>query len=122
MKLAGKLYYKIGEVSRMTSLPAHVLRYWETEFPFLKPTKNRAGQRVYRREDIRLIQAIKELLYDEGYTIAGARQKISQLLEDKRPAPDGKILDAEMVVGRRDMENIRQSLEQILAILNDWKL
>jgi DNA-binding transcriptional MerR regulator len=68
-----RLYYSIGEVRAITDLEPHVLRYWETEFPQLKPKKNSGGQRAYQRKDIELILRIKELLYEQGYTIKGAR-------------------------------------------------
>ncbi len=76
MPRRGKLFYKIGEVCKTNDVPAHVLRYWESEFPALSPTKNRSGQRLYREKDVQIIQAIKHLLYEEGYTIAGASKKL----------------------------------------------
>ena len=74
----GKLYYRIGEVSKITGIKAHVLRYWETEFRWMAPPKSRSKQRLYRRKDIEMVLAIKKLLYDERYTIAGARQVIRE--------------------------------------------
>ncbi len=71
-----KLYFKIGEVCDLVSVQAHVLRYWESEFPSLAPQKNRAGQRTYRRKDVEMALRIKELLYGEGFTIAGAKRKL----------------------------------------------
>jgi len=73
-----KLFYKIGEVCQYTDTQPYVLRFWETEFPNLAPEKNRSGQRVYRQEDIALIFRIKKLLYEEEYTIAGARKRLEQ--------------------------------------------
>jgi DNA-binding transcriptional MerR regulator len=73
-----KLYYSIGEVSELLDLKQHVLRYWETQFPTLKPKKNRAGNRTYRVRDIKYILTIKSLLYERGYTIAGARKKLRE--------------------------------------------
>ena len=72
-----KLYYSISEVSKITGLKQYVLRYWETEFTVLSPTKNRAGQRIYREKDLQIVEKIKHLLYQEGYTISGANKKIS---------------------------------------------
>jgi len=72
-----KLFFKIGEVCELAGVQAHVLRYWETEFPTLAPQKNRAGQRTYRRRDVEMALRIKELLYDEQYTIAGAKKKLA---------------------------------------------
>src|SRR5437764_15293351 len=69
-----KLFFKIGEVCEIAGVQAHVLRYWETEFPMLAPQKNRAGQRTYRRRDVDMALRIKQLLYDEQYTIAGAKK------------------------------------------------
>ena len=71
-----KLYYSIGEVAELTSLKAYVLRYWETEFPVLKPTKNRAGNRIYKDRDLKILFHIKYLLYDQKYTIEGARKQL----------------------------------------------
>ena len=78
-QLPNKLFYRIGEVSRLTGLEPYVLRYWETEFAQLKPEKGRSGQRVYKKEDIDRILQIKQMLYSEGYTIAGARKKMSRI-------------------------------------------
>lgn len=71
-----KIFFKIGEVCEIVDVQAHVLRYWETEFPMLSPQKNRSGQRSYRRRDVEIALRIKELLYDELYTIAGAKKKL----------------------------------------------
>ena len=71
-----KIYFKIGEVCDLVGVQAHVLRYWETEFPMLSPQKNRSGQRSYRRRDVEIAFRIKQLLYDEMFTIAGARKKL----------------------------------------------
>jgi len=71
-----KLFYKIGEVSRLTGLEAYVLRYWETEFPALRPRKSSGGQRVYTRKDVDLVLNIKRMLYEQGFTIAGARKRL----------------------------------------------
>ncbi len=84
MARKGKLFYKIGEVCKICDVPAHVLRYWETEFPLLTPNKNRSGQRIFREKDMRLVAEIKRLLYDEGYTIAGARKQLRRAAETAR--------------------------------------
>ena len=75
-----KLFFRIGEVCDLIKVQPHVLRYWETEFPMLSPQKNRAGQRVYRRKDVEMVLRIRNLLYEEKFTIAGARKKISEEL------------------------------------------
>jgi DNA-binding transcriptional MerR regulator len=72
-----KLFFKIGEVCDITGVQAHVLRYWESEFPMLAPQKNRAGQRTYRKRDVEMALRIKELLYEDQYTIAGAKKKLA---------------------------------------------
>src|SRR5688500_14982832 len=75
-----KLFFKIGEVCELAGVQAHVLRYWESEFPMLAPQKNRAGQRVYRRRDVEMALRIKELLYEDQYTIAGAKKRLTSEL------------------------------------------
>src|SRR5438309_10121207 len=83
-----KLYFRIGEVSRLCRLPAYVLRFWETEFPQLKPVKSSTGQRMYRRKDVEAVLHIKKLLYEEGFTIAGARQQLrAEVAITKNQAP-----------------------------------
>ena len=74
LEIAEKLYYRIGEVEEIAGVPAYVLRYWESEFKLLRPKKNPAGQRLYRRRDVDLVQRIKALLYDERLTLEGARK------------------------------------------------
>src|ERR1700759_5411334 len=73
-EIPDKLYFRIGDVARLCEVPAYVLRFWETEFPQLKPNKGAAGQRLYRKRDVEMALRIKSLLYDQGYTIPGARQ------------------------------------------------
>ena len=87
-----KIYFKIGEVCEIVGVQAHVLRYWETEFPMLSPQKNRSGQRSYRRRDVEISLRIKQLLYDEMFTIAGARKKLQS---EMREAPKLKIVHPE---------------------------
>src|ERR1041385_6847097 len=83
-----KLYFRIGEVSRLCHLPAYVLRFWETEFPQLKPVKSSTGQRMYRRKDVESVLRIKQLLYEEGFTIPGARQHLrAEVKTDKKQNP-----------------------------------
>jgi DNA-binding transcriptional MerR regulator len=87
-----KIYFKIGEVCDLVGVQPHVLRYWETEFPMLSPQKNRSGQRSYRRRDVEMALRIKELLYDEMFTIAGAKKKLQS---DLRETSKLKIVHAE---------------------------
>jgi DNA-binding transcriptional MerR regulator len=84
-----KIYFKIGEVCDLVGVQAHVLRYWETEFPMLSPQKNRSGQRSYRRRDVEIALRIKELLYEDMFTIAGAKKKLSG---EMRETPKLKIV------------------------------
>jgi DNA-binding transcriptional MerR regulator len=88
-----KLFFKIGEVCDITSIQAHVLRYWESEFPMLAPQKNRAGQRTYRKRDVEMVLRIKELLYEDQYTIAGAKKRLTNEL---RGASKLKVVTPEM--------------------------
>ena len=88
-----KLFFKIGEVCDITGIQAHVLRYWESEFPTLAPQKNRAGQRTYRKRDVEMVLRIKELLYDDQYTIAGAKKRLSN---DIRGASKLKVVTSDM--------------------------
>lgn len=76
VQLPDKLYFRIGEVARIVGVQAHVLRYWETEFRSVRPTKSRRGQRVYSRRDVETLLKVKELLYGHGYTIAGAKRRL----------------------------------------------
>ena len=76
-RIPEKLFFKIGEVCELIKVQPHVLRYWETEFPMLAPQKNRAGQRVYRRKDVEMVLRIRDLLYEEKFTIAGAKKKLA---------------------------------------------
>lgn len=80
-----KIYFKIGEVCELVGVQAHVLRYWETEFPMLSPQKNRSGQRSYRRRDVEMAFRIKQLLYDEMFTIAGAKKKLQAEMRGEAP-------------------------------------
>ena len=102
-----KLYYTIGEVTQLTGVPAHVLRYWEGEFPQLKPKKSRAGNRVYQVRDLEIISRIRALLYERRFTIAGARALLS--------SGEASIEDD----GRKDLiEDIRRELKDILTIMD----
>jgi DNA-binding transcriptional MerR regulator len=108
-----KLYFRIGEVSRLCRLPAYVLRFWETEFPQLKPSKSSTGQRMYRRRDLENVLRIKTLLYDQGFTIAGARQ---QLRTEAKATKD----QVGLPFPRRSsdgLKRVRQGLQEILSIL-----
>ncbi|MDO3380008.1 MerR family transcriptional regulator [Geoalkalibacter halelectricus] len=107
-----KLYFKIGEVSRITGVKPHVLRYWESEFGAFSPVKSRSQQRLYRRKDIELVLRLKKLLYEEGFTIAGARKKLRE--EGSEPEPSSLPLFASppdlLSEIRRDLLALRDSL------------
>ena len=94
-----KIYFKIGEVCELVGVQAHVLRYWETEFPMLSPQKNRSGQRSYRRRDVEISLRIKQLLYEEMFTIAGAKKKLQAEMREttrlKVVHPEPRVDDAE---------------------------
>jgi DNA-binding transcriptional MerR regulator len=109
-----KLYFRIGEVSRLCSLPSYVLRFWETEFNQLKPSKSGTGQRMYRKIDVENVLRIKKLLYDQGFTIAGARQQLRAETKKKQsPLPF-----AVPPQGRGELKQVRQGLREILGILS----
>lgn len=110
LSLGDKLFYKIGEVSRITGLESYVLRYWETEFPSLHPKKGRGGQRVYMSKDIETVLKIKRMLYEEGFTIAGARKQLTGRGGEK---PSEKISpSSEMILHR-----LRANLKELLTTM-----
>ena len=106
-----KLYFRIGEVSTLCKLPAYVLRFWETEFPQLKPVKSSTGQRMYRRKEVETVLRIKQLLYDEGFTIAGARQQLRVESRTQAPLPFPGHSSGEL-------KRLRHGLQEILTILS----
>ena len=113
---AGRLYYSISEVSDLVGVKPHVLRYWETQFKMLRPKKGRGGARMYRKRDIEVLFEIKQLLYDQRFTIAGARRRIlDERSEDKEQIelPFSRIDREEMLRGlRKDMEGLLNLLRQ----------
>jgi DNA-binding transcriptional MerR regulator len=112
-RIAEKEYYSIGEVCEIADHKPHVLRYWETQFPVLRPTKNQAGNRVYRRKEIKLIQLLRHLLYTERYTIEGARQKLAQLRSEGKLSRAARVAwDAETI---RDLRREADELVQLLS-------
>jgi DNA-binding transcriptional MerR regulator len=105
-------FFSIGEVCELTGLKQHVLRYWESQFRFLNPAKNRSGNRVYQRKEIELIQYVKHLLYTEKYTIEGARQKI----DDHRK--DGALrTEARVALSAETVADVERNLEATLRVL-----
>jgi len=116
--------YRIGEVSRIADLKPFVLRYWETEFPMLEPVKSRSGHRMYRQEDVDLILKIKRLLYDEGFTIAGARRHLRNLENGNATEPDpGESAAASSgeteatQLNRKMLLDLRDALRSFLTLL-----
>jgi DNA-binding transcriptional MerR regulator len=137
-RIPEKLFFRIGEVCDLIKVQPHVLRYWETEFPMLTPQKNRAGQRVYRRKDVEMVLRIRDLLYEEKFTIAGAKKK---LLDESRAgsararlgeqlpleAPEARSVDDPISPSadpstspqtRRVLRLIKSDLEDLLTRLN----
>lgn len=106
-----KLYYSISEVASMTDVKPYVLRFWEKEFPLLRPKKNRGGNRTYQKREIALVNRIKHLLYEEGYTIEGARQKLKET--QKQIRQDDRIL--------RSLKQIKKELQDLERLLSDGK-
>jgi len=109
-----KLYFRIGEVANLCRLPAYVLRFWESEFPQLKPVKSSTGQRMYRKRDVEGVLRIKQLLYEQGFTISGARQQLrAEIKSDKTqsaiPFPSH---------APSEIQHIRQGLREILTMLS----
>ena len=104
--IPGKRYFTIGEVSDLCAVKPHVLRYWEQEFPQLKPVKRRGNRRYYQRQDVLIIRQIRSLLYDEGFTIGGARQRLT-----------GDDAKSDVSLGQQIIKQIRMELEQVLKIL-----
>jgi len=119
LPLPDKLFYKIGEVSKISGVESYVLRYWETEFPFLRPRKNKSGQRVYVKKDLELILQVKKLLYQERYTIEGVRKKLGDNTA-KAPEPI-MVLESRMKESKNpaDVLNfVKKRLKDILRQIN----
>ncbi|HEX5965850.1 MAG TPA: MerR family transcriptional regulator [Pyrinomonadaceae bacterium] len=138
-----KLFFKIGEVCELAGVQAHVLRYWESEFPMLAPQKNRAGQRVYRKRDVEMALRIKELLYEDQYTIAGAKKRLTnelrgggklkvvggeeetssfsdsaiEAVQTVRPANDGNNVVQRSAEERQGLKQLASELRELLALL-----
>ena len=114
-----KLYYSIGEVSKMTGIKQYVLRYWETEFQILNPTKNRAGNRTYRMQDINTVKHIKSLLYEQKFTIKGAKQYLAdQAKSDSKP---GKVVSLNSNVDKEYLLKLKTQLEEAVALIEKLK-
>ena len=117
IKQIKKLYYSIGDVSEMTDLKQYVLRYWETEFSILNPEKNKAGNRRYKKEDIKVVRHIKELLYDKKFTIRGAQQYLEDYYKDKES--NFNIVNiSSQTVDREFLMDLKEKLEETLQLLS----
>ena len=121
-EIPDKLYFRIGEVARLCSVAPYVLRFWESEFTQLKPNKSGTGQRLYRRRDVEMALRVKRLLYDEGYTIAGARQAIQAETRSKRGGgqPELPLPQQQQTVQRTEarLHKVRKELREILGLLS----
>ncbi len=136
-EIPDKLYFKISEVSDLLGVQAYVLRYWETEFPQMRPRKNRAGNRAYRDKEIQYIHFIRQLLHDEKYTIQGAKKKLADVSPEEvagqltllRPEPAPIPVAVPEFVGskssveadrlfRNELEHVRNGLRDVLKLLN----
>ncbi len=104
--IPGKRYFTIGEVSDLCAVKPHVLRYWEQEFPQLKPVKRRGNRRYYQRQDVLIIRQIRSLLYDEGFTIGGARQKLT-----------GEEARSDLSQSQQIIRQLRLELEEVMRLL-----
>jgi len=113
-----KLYYKIREVCEIVGVEAHVLRFWETEFPALSPPKSKSGQRTYRPKDIELLLRIKKLLYDEGFTIAGARKHLSAEKPAVSSSKPAAVKRQDDTPSSERLKKVRAELENILTLLD----
>ena len=121
-----KDFYRIGEVSRLTALKPFVLRYWETEFPMLEPVKSPSGHRLYRQEDVEMVLRIKRLLYDEGFTIAGARRHLREQNDDGESSAaagaggssnSNAAEGAAQLLSRKMLLDLRDTLRAFLTLL-----
>ena len=135
-QIPNKLFFKIGEVCEITDTQPYVLRYWESEFTALAPAKNSSGQRIYRRRDIETVVRIKQLLYDEGFTIAGAKKRLEAELTGRTPTPQTEAARSETPVPstvsasptpnsaagddreRSVLLEVREQLREILTLLD----
>lgn len=117
IEIPAKETFRIGEACRLTATKAFVLRYWETEFPMLRPLKTPKGHRLYRRQDIETVLEIKRLLYEEGFTIAGARRHLSEHGGNGDSAPATRRSEPPSGASRRTLQEIRDELRAILTLL-----
>ena len=123
-EIPDKLFFKIGEVARITGVKPHVLRYWESEFKLLKPVKSSTGQRVYQKRDVEKVLVIRNLLYEEKFTISGAKRRLSRGIKEEVPAVKEDKKQLAMEFGDRDkiisfLRELKKELRAIADILKD---
>ncbi|MEK7406104.1 MAG: MerR family transcriptional regulator [Acidobacteriota bacterium] len=117
-EIPDKLYFRIGEVSRLLGVPAYVLRYWEMEFPALAPKKSGSGQRMYRRKEVELLLEIKRLLYERRFTIEGARRLLAPRVRGRRTGPQREPEQSALFPARpAALDNVRKELAALLELL-----
>jgi len=125
LEIPDKLYFRIGEVAGLCQVPAYVLRFWESEFPQLKPNKSGTGQRLYRRRDVELALRVKQLVHVEGYTIAGARSVLNEGTRRRAQHPELPLPAPATALGRSQQDiavglnRVRLELREILGILSE---
>ena len=129
-EIPNKLFFRIGEVCKLIKLEPYVLRFWETEFPMLTPTKGANGRRMYRKKDVELLFRIKELLYDQGFTIAGARKVLGDMRKGSAIVVDSPAVEKNTIPGEsshetapakvpvEELHQLKSELRDILTILN----
>jgi len=118
-----KRYFAIGEVSELCAVKPHVLRYWEQEFPQLKPVKRRGNRRYYQHDDVQMIRRIRSLLYEQGFTIGGARQRLREMpkaapVRAPAPAPTAPVPMLKGKFSRTELKQMRSELEAALKLLD----
>ncbi|MFV1951793.1 MAG: MerR family transcriptional regulator [Nitrospinota bacterium] len=109
-----KLYFKIGEVSKITNIKSYVLRYWESEFDFVNPQKTATNQRIYTKKDVEQILEVKHLVYNESFTLKGAKQRLKELKKERNKQLSGKLEDS---VSAKALEHIKDELLLIKNVL-----
>jgi DNA-binding transcriptional MerR regulator len=116
--IPAKRYFTIGEVSELCGVKPHVLRYWEQEFTQLKPVKRRGNRRYYQHHEVLLIRRIRELLYEQGFTISGARNRLDETMRERASGPSGKAVDVQVAPGPADLQRIRRELSSVIDYLS----
>ncbi len=130
-EIPDKVFFKIGEVSRLIGVPEHTLRYWEEEFGQVRPEKTKSGQRLYRRRDIDLLLQIKRLLWEEKFKIAGARQQLKRIAQQQRERAkerqekmetetrERRVIQGEVERLQETVSRIRHEVDELLALVED---